>query len=401
MWPSGRAVTEEPERPMPAVPASPSLRWRRLRRALVQIAVLGIAAGLLVLLAMAVRAGFAARGVSFSFAFLSQRAGFEISEGLTPTREGLVAFASEMSNWRALGVGLYNTLKVSLVAIALATLLGVALGVARLSTNWLIRKLAFGLTEFVRNTPLLIQLVFWYVGVVLQLPLLRDAPAALGAILSRQGIWLPAPVVTGDGTFAALLALAGLVALLMLLPRRYRARRGLLAAVGVALLGLAFGLGLRLQLDLPQAGRFRASGGLPVSPEYVALMLALTVNTAAYIGEIIRGAIEALPRGQWEAADSLGLSRRHQLGDVILPQVFRIVMPALGNQYISLAKNSSLGIAIGYPDLFNVYGTVANQTGRSLEGVLLAMGIYLLLSWVISLAVNMVNRRFRIPGARS
>lgn len=369
-----------------------------MRRTSVQVGVLGLAALLLVLLGLEVRNGFAARGVSFSFDFLWQRAGFEISEGKTLTGSGFASFSSDMKNWQALVAGLSNTLKVAVVAILLATAVGVALGVSRLSSNWLIRKLAFTATEFLRNTPLLIQLTFWYVAVVLQLPGLKDAPHLLGMIISKQGLWLPSPVFTGG--LGGLLALAAFALVLGSVLRQFKPQRRVLWLGAALLFAAAFLAGFRITLDLPEAGRFRASGGIAVSPEYTALMIALTVNSAAYIGEIIRGAIEALPRGQWEAGESIGLTRRHQLRYVILPQVFRIVMPSLGNQYISLAKNSSLGIAIGYPDLFNVYGTVSNQTGRNLEGILIAMAIYLVLSWLISLGVNMVNRRFKIPGAR-
>lgn len=380
---------------------SPSLRWRRWRRSATQIAVIGLALALIALLGMAVRDGFAARGVSFSFDFLTSSAGFEISEGVVPTSQGLQKFSSGMTNAQALIAGLSNTLKVAVVAILLSTVIGVTLGVCRLSTNWLIRKLAFWVTEFLRNTPLLIQLTFWYIAVVLQLPPVRQAPEFLGTIISQQGIWLPRPVTTGSiGLVLFLVALA--LALTALVPgRSWRARRGWLAGGAVALLALAFVAGFRMTLSLPQVNRFRADGGFVVSPEYAALMIAITVNSAAYLGEIVRGAIEALPRGQWEAADAIGLSRRNVLRDVVLPQVFRVVMPSFGNQYISLAKNTSLGIAIGYPDLFNVYGTVSNQTGRSLEGVVLAMAIYLLLSWVISAFVNLINSRMKIPGVRS
>lgn len=374
------------------------LGLRRLRRVATQFGVLSVAAGLLFLLGLTVRQGFAARGVEFSFSFLAASAGFEISEGTTLDGFAISDFTASMTNTQALIAGLSNTLKVAFVAIALATVLGVAMGVCRLSTNWLVRSLAFWLTEFLRNTPLLIQLTFWYVAVVLQLPALRDAPHFWGAIISQQGMWLPYPVLAGQGgtVFAGVAAGAALVGVM---PVSRKARFGALA-VSAVLTAIAVLSGFRVAIDFPEAGRFRASGGVAISPEYAALLIAITANSAAYISEIVRGAIEALPRGQWEAADAIGLSRRHVLGDVVLPQVFRVVMPSFGNQYISLAKNTSLGIAIGYPDLFNVYGTVSNQTGRSLEGVLLAMGIYLGLSWVISFAVNLVNRRMKIPGVR-
>lgn len=373
-------------------------RLRRLRRNVTQIAVITIAIAILAAVGVTVRNGFAARGVDFSFAFLQASAGFEISEGTTLTADGFAPFAAAMTNTQALLAGLLNTLKVAFVAIALSTLLGVMLGVSRLSTNWLIRKLAFYATEFLRNTPLLIQLTFWYVAVVLKLPGIREAPQVWGSLISQQGIWLPKPMLSeGPGLWFAGLAL--LVGLTMLLPLG-KPLRLWIAGAALALFGVAMMAGFRISLEYPEVGRFRAQGGLAISPEYSALLIAITVNSAAYIGEIVRGAIEALPRGQWEAAEAIGLSRRHVLGDVVLPQVFRVVMPSFGNQYISLTKNTSLGIAIGFPDLFNVYGTISNQTGRSLESVILAMGIYLVLSWIISLAVNLVNRRLKISGVR-
>ncbi|HLS69262.1 MAG TPA: ABC transporter permease subunit, partial [Kiloniellales bacterium] len=295
------------------ISVTPQLRWRRLRRSLSQAIVLGAALLALIGLGLLVRQGFAERGVSFSFDFLTKRAGFEISEGFAPTASGFAPFTSDMSNWQALAIGLFNTLKVAIVAIALATMIGVALGVSRLSGNWVVRNLAFWLTEFVRNTPLLIQLTFWYVAVVLQLPGLRDAAQFWGMIISQQGFWFPRPLVTGGA--ADWLALAALVAAVLAIPAGPVLRRRALAGLAVFLLALALALGFRVGLEMPEVGRFRASGGIVISPEYTALLVALTVNTAAYLGEIVRGAIEALPKGQWEAADSIGLSRRYVLGD--------------------------------------------------------------------------------------
>lgn len=374
------------------------LRWRRARRSLTQGTIVLAALGLVVVLGLAIQASLAARGIAFSFDFLSLSAGFQISEGLAPTADGFQRVDAAMTNAQVLMAGLWNTLKVALVAIIASTVLGTLLGVGKLSTNFLINRLSFLVIEFLRNTPLLIQLTFWYVGVVLQLPGLRDAPQVLGAIFSRQGAWLPRPMLAlaGHEAGAVLLVLAIGAAALAWRGRRSLRRLALVAAA--LLLVLAAVMGLPLAWDVPQAGRFRASGGITISPEYTALVLAITVNSAAYLGEIVRGAIEAMPRGQWEAAQSVGMSRQQTLRDIILPQVFRVVLPSFGNQYISLTKNTSLGIAVGYPDLFNVYGTVSNQTGRSLEGVLIVMLIYLLLGWLVSAAVNMANRRINRSG---
>jgi general L-amino acid transport system permease protein len=200
----------------------------------------------------------------------------------------------------------------------------------------------------------------------------------------------PAAVALGAATVLAVLAL------IQVLDRRLRAAAlaGAVAATAAAAI-----LGFPLAVEEPVRTRFGASGGISMTPEMAALLLALIVNGAAYLAEIVRGAIEALPRGQWEAAAALGLSRAETIRQIILPQVFRIVLPSFGNQYISLTKSTSLGIAIGYPDLFNVYGTISNQTGRNLEGILIVMLIYLLLSWVISALVNFANARLVAAGA--
>lgn len=371
---------------------APDLRRLRLRRSAMQGSILLVALALVVGLGLAMRASLAVRGIGFSFDFLWQAAGFEISEGLALTAGGLQRASAAMSNAQLLMAGLWNTLKVALVAIVASTVLGVLLGIGKLSTNFIVNRLSFLIIEFLRNTPLLIQLTFWYVGIVLQLPGLRDAPQVLGAIVSRQGIWLPRPTpdLAGHPVGALLLLACGAALVIAWRGRGVLRRAALMGAL--ALLALAVIVGLPLTWNLPEAGRFRASGGIAISPEYTALLLAITFNAAAYLGEIVRGAIEAMPRGQWEAAQSVGMSRRQTLRDIILPQVFLVVLPSFGNQYISLTKNTSLGIAVGYPDLFNVYGTVSNQTGRILEGVLIAMAAYLVLGWLVSGAVNFLNR---------
>lgn len=375
-----------------------SRRKKRIKHDLLQIAIIVAMIGILVAFALAVRNGLARHGISFSFDYLWQAAGFDISEGKTFTWSGslpsLADFTAADSNAQALVTGLFNTIKVALLGIILSTVLGVMLGVGRLSTNWLVRQISFGVIEFVRNTPLLIQLVFWYFAVVLQFPPLAAAAKLYGGfIISQQGTYLPWPVLAeGATTTSAIAASAGVA--LIFAAIFMKAKQRLLALVAAfAALALAAGLGFPFVLDYPVANRFRAAGGIAISPEMAALLLAIVVNSASYIAEIVRGAIEAVNKGQWEAAAALGLNRRDTLSDIILPQVFRVVLPSLANQYINLSKNTALGIAIGFPELFNIYGTIANQTGRTLEGIVIVMVAYLLLSWIISAVVNFTNAR--------
>jgi general L-amino acid transport system permease protein len=378
------------------VPDRKRLRILRLRRNIVQGSVVAMAVVAVLFIAMALRSSFEARGVMFSFGFLGQPASFQISEGSLPTLSGgidMVPFTSSMTNSQALLASFINTLKMAVVAIVLATILGAAIGVGRLSTNWIIRTGCFYIVEFLRNTPLLIQVTFWYTAVVLSMPSVTQATALPGSIyISRQGIWIPWFRIAEDApgwTMAALLlGVIGLVA--FLIRKAWRKPTWIVAALMVIVVALAVG---GAAVDLPSVGKFNASGGLKLSAEYTALLIAITLSSAGHMGEIVRGTIEAMPKGQWEAASALGFSRRYTLRDIILPQVFRIVLPAFGNRYISLAKDTSLGIAIGYPDLFNVAGTVANQTGRMLETMALVMGIYLLMSVTISTLVNLLNKR--------
>jgi His/Glu/Gln/Arg/opine family amino acid ABC transporter permease subunit len=364
----------------------------------------GAVAGLAIWLAIAVREALVRKGIQFSFGYLWNPSSFSLSEGMTLAFDGnspiLEPFTPLHTNAQALIAGLWNTLKVALAAIALCTVFGTLVGIGRLSTNWLVRNLSFGLVEGVRNTPLLIQIVFWYFAVALRFPPANAASKWLGGLIaSRSGIFLPSlAVAEGAGIGAWILLSVGLATAVAALVTHGRSRRlGLLAVSAVCLVATAF-VGFPLSVDLPVATRFGARGGLALSPELTAIMIAIVVNSSAYVAEIVRGAIDSLPKGQWEAAASLGLSRPDTLRDIILPQVFRIVLPSLGNRYISLTKDTSLGIAIGFPDLFNVYGTVSNQTGRNLEGVIIVMLTYLALSWIISFCVNAINARVNAEG---
>lgn len=383
-----------------------SRRFRnRLRHDAIQFAFIALAVALVGFLVYAVKEGLAQKGIKFSFAFLSDAAGFDISEGKTfslsdgifPTFE---AFTSDRSNGAAFITGIFNTVKVAVLGIVLSTVLGTLLGVGRLSTNWVVRSLSFWIVEFVRNTPLLIQLVFWYFAVVLQFPPLAAAAKWYGGvIISQQGLYFPALSWSGGGSGVSIaLVSATWVAIVGFVVEPVRGMRRVCMAAIVVLVAVLFATGF-LAIDYPVASKFQANGGTSLSPEMAALLLAIVVNSASYIAEIVRGAIDALPKGQWEAAGSLGLSRRNTVNDIVLPQVFRVVLPSFGNQYISLTKNTALGIAIGYPDLFNVYGTVANQTGHSLEGLVIVMISYLLMSWIISAIVSWADGRLNQMGA--
>jgi His/Glu/Gln/Arg/opine family amino acid ABC transporter permease subunit len=393
------------EMPVTGPPNARNSQPKRLRRWVFQALVIGGALALLAWLVIAVRGALAAKGIAFSFSYLFSVANFSLSEGTTIALEGawprFSSFEASDTNLQALIAGLVNSLKVALAAIAASTVLGTLVGVGRLSSNWLVRNLSFGLVEFVRNTPLLIQLVFWYFAVVLRFPPATAAADLLGVVIASQsGVFLAGLVASDSATTASSLSLASAVvaatAALFLRRRPVRLTAAVAAFVGVA---TSINLGFPLGLEMPVATRFGARGGTQITPEMAALLIAVTVNSSAYVAEIVRGAIDTLPKGQWEASAALGLSRGQQLRDIILPQVLRIVLPSLGNRYISLTKDTSLGIAIGYPDLFNVYGTVSNQTGRNLEGVIIVMTTYLVLSWTISTAVNLVNHSFTRTGA--
>ncbi|MBP0622339.1 ABC transporter permease subunit [Cupriavidus consociatus] len=371
---------------------------RKLLHGLKQATIVLAVIALVIWFGLSVRAGLARNGIAFDMGFLNQVAGFDISEGLVFSSEGLRSFQSSDSNASALLAGFFNTLKVATLAILLSTVLGVFLGMGRLAHNWLVRQLSFGIVELLRNTPMLIQLVFWYFAVVLRMPGLDDAVRWYGGVIfSRQGLFLPGLTLTQSASPAAVWLLVACVGLLAaaFASKRYR---DLLCGGSLLSLVVSIAMGFPLTTTTPEVKGFIVEGGISTSPEFVALLLGLTVYTAAFIAEIVRGAILALARGQWEAAAALGMSRGRTYRDVVVPQVFRVVLPAFGNQYISLAKTTSLGIAIGYPDLFNVYGTVANQSGRSLEGVIVVMAAYLVISWSISGAVNLLNRRLVAMG---
>ncbi|OYQ36534.1 amino acid ABC transporter permease [Niveispirillum lacus] len=334
--------------------------------------------------------------IASGFGFLDREAGFQIGETL-------VEFGPQDNYATAFLVGILNTLKVSGVGILLATVLGVILGVARLSSNWLVARIAAFYVETVRNIPLLLQLFLWYGLLTEGLPGPRQALSPLpGVFLSNRGLKLPAPA--DDPIWAWVAAFFGLGVILTLIVAAWNAKRQ--AATGQRLSMLPIGLGLIIGLpllvllasgggaiDMPVLQGFNFRGGMTLSPEFAALLFGLVIYTAAFIGEIVRSGILAVPKGQTEAATALGLTRGQLLRLVVLPQALRVIIPPTTSQYLNLTKNSSLAVAIGYPDFVSIANTTINQTGQAVEGVLAIMAAYLVISLSLSFLMNWYNSR--------
>jgi len=338
------------------------------------------------------------QGIASGFSFFGKTAGFDIIQHLIPYDE-------QATYGRAFSVALLNTILVSALGVALATVLGFALGVARLSKNFLVSRLALAYVETLRNIPLLLQLFVWYFAVLRTLPSARESLTLGDTIfLNIRGLYVPEPV-PGDGfSFvlgAALVAVGGGIALVRWARKRQRETGRLFPATRVALgafvavTALAyFAAGRPLTWSVPELRGFNFDGGLTLIPELVALLVALTTYTAAFIAEIVRAGILAVGKGQWEASLALGLTRGQTLRQVVIPQAMRVIVPPMTSQYLNLTKNSSLAAAIAYPDLVLVFaGTVLMQTGQAVEVIAITMGVYLTLSLTISLVMNAYNRR--------
>jgi general L-amino acid transport system permease protein len=346
-----------------------------------------------------------ARKIASGFGFLKREAGFAIGETT------LVAYSAADTYLRALTVGVLNTFRVALVGIFAATLIGTLIGLARLSHNWLLSKLAAGYVESLRNVPLLVQLFFWYVLITENLPGPRQALAPLpGVFLSNRGIALPVLHSHPVHAWMAVALAAGALGA-WLLGRWAKRRQALtgqpfpsFAAGAALLLGLpllAFlAAGAPLQIERPQLQGFNFAGGMTLTPEFAALLGGLTVYTAAFIAEIVRAGVLAVDRGQFEAAYALGLRPRRAMRLVILPQALRVIVPPMTSQFLNLTKNSSLAVAIGYPDLVSIANTAMNQTGQAIEGIAIIMAVYLTISLAISAFMNWYNKRIALKGAR-
>jgi general L-amino acid transport system permease protein len=344
--------------------------------------------------------------IASGFGFLSTTAGFDISQTL------FTFTAAGSSYGDAFLIGLLNTLLVSAIGIVLATILGFVMGIARLSTNWIVSKVAMVYVELVRNIPLLLQLLFWYNAVLGPLPLPR-ASLTIGAgfFLNSRGLFMPRPV-WGSDIWAVVTALViGVVGTLVYRrwAKRDQAATGRQHPVGLAALALVVGLPVLvwivlalagenpISFDTPKKGTFNLQGGMQILPEFVALLLGLTIYTGAFIAEIVRAGILAVSKGQTEASNSLGLTPGQTLRLIVIPQAMRVIVPPLTSQFLNLTKNSSLAVAIGYPDLVQVFmGTVLNQTGQAIEVVAITMGVYLTISLVTSTVMNIYNRRVAI-----
>jgi general L-amino acid transport system permease protein len=340
------------------------------------------------------------RGLNLSFEFFSRTAGFNIGEGIQMERTD--------SFWHAYIVGLVNTLRVILVGLLLATVVGVLAGIALLSQNWLMRSLVSGYVEIIRNTPLLVQLFFIYFAVILTLPSIQDRIEVGPFMLSQRGFYFPKPIAQDSFTtwlVVFILSLFISAALYSLLLRRriqegVETRPGLWAAIVLVvppLLVWLFIPGNPLTLEMPTFDNVRQTSGARLTPEFAAILLGLVIYTAAFIADIVRAGIQSVPKGQDEAATAVGLTKGQVLRLVILPQALRVIIPPLTNQYLSLAKNSSLAVGVGFPDLYNISSTIFNQSGQAVQVISLMMGTYLVLSLIISAVMNFLNDRLKIP----
>lgn len=343
------------------------------------------------------------RGITTGFGFLEAESGFDIAEYL-------IDYSSNSTNLTVFYVGLINTIVVSVVGIFFATLIGLIIGIARLSNNWLIAKLAGGYIELFRNIPILLQILFWYNIALISFPHPKKSLEFFDSVfVNLRGIYMPKPIAE-DGLVWVLIALITGIILMITMRRFFNKKHdntgikthtagySLLLVIGLPSL-VYFLLGSPLHFDYPTLKGFNFRGGMNLSPEFLSLAFALSVYTATYIAEAIRSGIESVDKGQKEAAAAMGLTQAQSLKLVVLPQALRVSIPPIINQYLSLTKNSSLAAAIGYSELVSTFaGTVLNQVGQAVEIILMTMAVYLTISLIISLILNIVNHKMSIKG---
>ncbi len=376
--------------------------WRdeRILRVIAQVVSSVLVIGFIIFLVINFFEAAEQRGLSLGYDFLQGAAGFPISESVIP-------YDPSDSFLYAFWVGILNTLKVSLIGIVAATLLGTLVGLARLSSNWLVSRIALIYIEFHRNIPLLVYLFLWFFAVVQRLPPVKDSLQVPGPIfLNQRGLYMVWPRLTSTGYIFLIFVMLGigLSIIAFIVLRRLREATGRSTYFGAISLGILiiFPLigwflagGNPLTLEVPILEGFNYKGGLRLTPEFTALLVGLVLYTAAYIAEVVRAGIQAVSKGQVEAASAIGLSSFQVLGLVVIPQAMRVIIPPLISQYLNLTKNSSLAIAIGYLDVFFVGRTIINQAGRAVPVFLMIMVIYLTISIIVSVLMNIYNRRIQ------
>ncbi|WP_293661206.1 ABC transporter permease subunit [Rhodoferax sp. OV413] len=382
-------------------PAKESWSWRSqaVRGLLFQAVAVALVLAVVLYLTHNTATNMKLRGIQSGFDFLSSPAGFDIGESL-------FAFDSAESYWRAYLVGFVNTLRVAVVGIVLTTILGTLIGVGRFSRNALIRGLCMAYVEFFRNIPVLLQLLMWYLLFTELLPASNE-PLVMGPLfLSKGGLNFPIPVWADGHIWAAWGLLGGLLAALAyrsharaFFEKTGKSKSRIGAPLALLLVGGLAGWllgGAPTALNMPVQGEFAIENGGALTPEYLSVLLGLTIYTAAFVAEVVRGGIQSVSLGQAEAAAALGLSRGQAMRLVMLPQALRVIIPPTTNQYLNLTKNSSLAVAIGYPDVVSIANTAINQTGRAVECIAIIMLVYLSTSLLTSVAMNWYNNRSAI-----
>lgn len=393
--PSGNIRLGEAQKP-------PLWRDERFWKIFFQVLAVVVVVGLLSIAITNMNRNLAQQGRSFEFGFLTNNSGFNIGE-LPP----LVNFGRDDSYLWAFSVGIINSIRLILLAIPLATIFGVVAGIVSFSSNWLLRKLSLLYVEVMRNIPILLVLFVWYFVVFFGLSPDRDAESPIRRILgllalNKKGIWIPWPTAAQTGLWMLVLLALGIVAFLL---SRYRekimteqgapGKTQLYALLGIGIASLAIFFG-GLGWQLPAAAGDDVEGGLRITLEYGAMLMALAAHTGAFIAEVVRGGIQSVSRGQWEAARAMGLKDLQVMQKVVLPQSLRVIVPSLNSQYITLNKNASLALAIGYPEVFSVSQTTLNQTGRSVEILIMLTIVFLMLNFLTSFIMNRINTLVQI-----
>lgn len=376
--------------------------WRDIRKLHVMIQVVFVilvAIGGYVLINN-MQQSLSAVGKSIDWGFMAEDSRFEMPPESLP-------FDRTKPYWYAFIVGIINTIKVAFVGIILTTILGTIMGIARLSSNWLISRIALAYVEVIRNIPVLVQLIFWYFAVVIQLPSVKQSIEVFGAYLSQRGVYLPWPYPTETFlTWMLYLAIALILSVIVYVVRKGQLKRAdrpgnpggwaFVAFVLFAMVAWSLNSSAPMQLSFPVLEKFNFVGGLSLTAEFTALLIGLVVYTGAFITEIVRAGIQSVPKGQVEAAKALGLKGSRVLRLVVLPQALRVIVPPLTSQYLNLTKNSSLAAAIGYFDVTRVATTTINQSGHGVEVIAALMLSYLILSLIISFFMNLFNRSIRL-----